>query len=262
MSRKYYYRASSMGNLMTEARAKGETMGETAKKALANVYAFSTTGISKSIESKYFEKGHKREELGITYLSLHTKKFYKKNEERIKSSEGITGLPDLYEGESIYEAEAVIDIKNSWSYVTFLEAKTEALAKDRIWQGHTYNFLTGAKRCDFAIVCTNAPMEMIFDEKKRAFYKLNQPEEDDPAYILKCLEIERNMIVDMKEFLKEYPYAELETLRQKKDKDFVSVPREHRIFIKSVPRDEVAIQSMLLKVPEWDRYIEETFEMK
>ena len=101
---------------------------------------------------------------------------------------------------------------------------------------------------------------MIQDEKRRAFYKLNQPDEDDPAYILKCLEIERNMIVNLTEFLKEYPYAELETLRQKKRSTFVDVPKEKRIFIKTVERDEVAIAKIKHRVPIWDNYIKETFE--
>lgn len=260
MIRKYFYRASSMGNLMTEGRSKSEILGETAKKELAKVYAFSRAGITESIESKYLEKGHKREELGITYLSLKEKKLYNKNEARISNEWGITGLPDLYEGPNIRQAERIIDIKNAFSYISFLKSKTENLAKDRIWQAHTYMALTGAQTCDFAICCINAPIEMISDEKKRAFFKMNAESDNDEAFIKKSLEIERNMIFDMEEFMKEYPYAELETTRQGLQKDFVNIPWDERINIVSVERNELEIESIYARIPHWDIYIQNTFE--
>jgi hypothetical protein len=248
------YRASSMGNLMTEGRSKAELLGATCKKELVKVYAYNRYGITKPVESKYFEKGHKNEELGITYLSKHLKTMFTKNEERIFKAQ-FTGLPDLYEGESIQNAERIIDIKNAWSYITFLEAKTEELAKDRIWQGHTYNYLTGAKQCDFAIVCTSAPPEMIKDEKRRAFFKMNEVDEESEAFIEKCLEIERNMIMDMDEYLEMYPHVELLTISMGLKNSFINIPWKERILIKTVERDEYEIGRMQNMIPHWDKYI-------
>lgn len=260
MKTKMYYRASLMSKLMTGARDKNEVLGKECKDALALTYAFNAYGITKPIESKYLEKGNANEDIGIDYLSLLTKKLYKKNETRIKNEDTqLTGLPDLYEGDSIEKAEEIIDIKNAWSFNTFLEAKTEKLAKDRIWQGHSYMALTGAKRCSFAIVCTNAPISMVMDEKRRAFFKMGVTDEEDPAFIAKCLEIERNMIFDLDEFLKEYPHAELRTLRENKRGTFVNIPREERIVIVPLERDETAIASIYAKVPLWNTYIENTF---
>lgn len=257
---KMYYRASSMGNLMTEGRSKSELLGETCKKELAKTYAFNRYGITKPIKSKYLEKGNLNEEIGIDYLTKKTKRLFKKNEERIRNEETqLTGLPDLYEGESIECAEIIIDIKNSWDYLTFLEAKTEKLPKDRVWQAHTYMALTGAQRCDFTIVCTNAPVKMVADEKRKAFFELGIDDEEDDRYIAKCLEIERNMIFDMDEFLKEYPFAELVTLRMGIRKDFVNIPWDERIITVSVERDEAAINSIYERVPYWNAYIENTF---
>ncbi len=262
MKRKYFYRASSMGNLMTEGRSKADLLGETCKKQLAQVYAFSRANITKPIESKYLEKGHKREEMGITYLSLKEKKLYNKNEARISNEWGLTGLPDLYEGESILKASRIIDIKNSFSYISFLESKTEKLAKDRIWQAHTYMALTGAEVCDFAICAINAPIEMISDEKKRKFFKMNPESDQDEAFVKVSLEIERNMIFDLEEFMKEYPFAELETIRQGLQKDFVNITWDERINIVSVERDNYEIERMKSMIPHWDNYIEQTFEPK
>lgn len=251
-----YYRASSMGNLMTSG--KGKDLGDTCTSELAKVFAFNQYGITEDITSKYLEKGNANEEIGITYLSTKTKRLYRKNEERIRDEKNqLTGLPDLYEGESIDNAEVIIDIKNSWNYINFLKAKKGALSKDRVWQAHTYMALTGAKRCDFAIVCTNAPINMIEDEKRRAFFKSGLESDTDEKHIAKCIEIERNMIFDMDEFLSVYPHAELWT--KQLNIPFVNIPAKDRITIISVERDEEAIQAIYDRVPLWNEYIKTNF---
>ncbi|WP_337902309.1 hypothetical protein, partial [Mesomycoplasma ovipneumoniae] len=73
------FRASSMGNLMTEGRSKDEILGETCKTELCKVYAQARAGINPQIESKYLEKGNKREEIGITYYALKTRQMHSKN---------------------------------------------------------------------------------------------------------------------------------------------------------------------------------------
>jgi hypothetical protein len=65
------------------------------------------------ITSKYITKGNSEEQSSITMLSLETKKFFKKNEQRL-SNEYITGLPDIFIGESIECAEKGWDVKSCW----------------------------------------------------------------------------------------------------------------------------------------------------
>lgn len=252
------FRASSMGNLMTEGRSKTELIGETSKTELCKAYAFAKAGISDQIESKYLEKGNKREELGITYYAMLLNQNIRKNETRLKDS-FCTGLPDLFLGESIETAEIIPDIKNSWSYTGFLKTITQPIAKDRYWQGQTYMRLTGAKEAHFVVCCINAPIEMISDERFRAMRKLGISDEEDEGYIKKCLEIERSMIFDMKEFMKEYPYADLYTHRFGDPESFVNIPWQERIHVMKVMRNDFDIDQIERKAPIWREYIQKTF---
>lgn len=253
------FRASSMGNLQTGSRDKKEPFGDVCKKELCKAFAYYRAGIQEQIESKYFEKGHKREELGITYYSAVLRQKLQKNETRL-FDDVCTGLPDLYLGKDIHSAEIIPDIKNAWSYVSFLKTITKPIEKDRYWQGQTYMRLTGAKEAHFVVCCVNAPLEMIKDECRRAMYKMGVSEEDDPAYIEKCLSIERSMIMDMVEFKKEYPYAELysEAIKEVKE-SFVSIPWEQRIHVMKVLRNDLDIKAIEDKAPHWRKYIQETF---
>jgi hypothetical protein len=103
---------------------------------------------------------------------------------------------------------------------------------------------------------------MISDEKKRKFFKMNPESDQDEEFVKVSLEIERNMIFDLEEFMKEYPFAELETIRQGLQKDFVNIPWDERINIVSVERDNYEIERMKSMIPHWDNYILETFETK
>lgn len=260
---KLLFRASSMGNLMTSAKDKNEILGESCKTELCKVYAMARAGINPQIESKYLEKGNKREEIGITYYSLKTRQMHRKNETRIKDSV-CSGLPDLYIGESIEKATIIPDVKNSWDFISFLKTITTKLAKDRYWQGQTYMRLTGATEAHFAVCCINAPIEMVTDQKRRSFFKMGISDEEDEAYVKKCLEIERSMIFDSIEYLKEYPYADCAHKIITKDgvkqfEDFVNIPWTERIHIMKVDRNQSDIDKIEMMAPHWREYIQKTF---
>lgn len=257
------FRASSMGNLMTEPRSKTEILGETCKTELCKVYAQARAGISPQIESKYLEKGNKREEIGITYYALKTRQMMTKNETRLRDNV-CTGLPDLFVGDTIETSTVIPDVKNSWDYISFLKTITSPIAKDRYWQGQTYMRLTGATEAHFAVCCINAPIEMVSDEKRRAFFKMGVSDEEDEGYVRKCLEIERSMIFDSVEYLKEYPFAdchhEIETVNGvKRFKDFVNIPWNERIHIMKVQRNQADIDKIETMAPHWRDYIRKTF---
>ena len=107
-------RCSSIGNIMTEPKEKaakdaGE-LSKTAKTHLKNVYIQEKYGREKDIVTKQMQKGIEVEEESITLLSRFQKKMLVKNEERL-NNDYITGLPDIYEGESIRNADSITDIK-------------------------------------------------------------------------------------------------------------------------------------------------------
>jgi len=110
------FHPSSLGKLMTPAKAKDDLLGETCKEALLEIWIEETYGRRKDITNKYMEKGTLQEEDSITLYSLVTKTFYKKNTDQV-SNDFLIGTPDLYKGETIMTAEEIKDIKTSWDAI-------------------------------------------------------------------------------------------------------------------------------------------------
>ena len=82
---KILFRCSQLGKLMTEPRSKTETLSETTKKYLAEVYASVKYGRKKDIVNKYIQKGLMVEEDAITLISRLNKKMYLKNGTHLKN---------------------------------------------------------------------------------------------------------------------------------------------------------------------------------
>lgn len=86
------------------------------------MYVQARYGREKDITNRYIAKGLHTEEDAITLYSRVKGEFYKKNSERI-TNDYLTGEPDLFEGETIFKAEATIDTKSCWDLFTFNNAK-------------------------------------------------------------------------------------------------------------------------------------------
>lgn len=188
-------------------------LSETTKKRLIKIFAFEHYGRTEDITSKYLEKGVTMEENAITLYSLVKKKFFKKNEERLYNK-FTTGLPDLWDGEReiIQDAEEIIDIKSSWSLITFLNAKIDKkINHDYKWQGNTYLYLVPtAKRFRLAYCLVNSPAKLILDEKRKIQNQLGFIDPDmadqDEQYKERCRAIERNHIFDLGLFREHSPH--------------------------------------------------------
>jgi hypothetical protein len=74
------FRCSSLGHLMTDPRSKSETISETTKKHLCDVYVSRVWGKSKETYTKYTNKGLMVEEDSLTLFSMHQRKMFVKNE--------------------------------------------------------------------------------------------------------------------------------------------------------------------------------------
>lgn len=170
------------------------SLSESTKTHLVDVFVSAKYGRNTDIFSKYTTKGMQVEEDSITLYSRMTKKFYKKNEDRI-SNEFICGTPDLYEGKSIEEAELIIDVKSSWDIFTFFRAANDSLNKRYYWQLQAYMALTGAKKAKLVYCLVNTPDVLIMDEKKKLMWKMNAGE-TDKDYQEACDEIDRLSIYD------------------------------------------------------------------
>jgi hypothetical protein len=243
------FRASSTDALMTNDRS-GKGMGDTCKKELMKVFCLEKYGRYEEINSKYLDKGNEREQDAITLLSRVTKKFLKKNEERLYN-EYLTGVPDIYLGKSISEAEEVYDTKCSWSLLSFKNAS----AKDYVWQPISYMALTGAKKATVAFCLVNATEEIINDEKRKIGYKpgmMDAGGNHSPIYVEKCKQIEINHIFDMESFKKEYPWYDFANDLNSWCYD---IPMEERVKTFTIERDEVQIQSLYQRVKDCRTYM-------
>jgi len=148
------FRASSLGKLMVEPKAKTETLSQTAKsyiKQLAKEHYF---GYTSEIGSKYFEKGNIVE---LESIELYNDVFftqYEKNTRRV-DNELLTGECD------IYTKEMIIDIKSSWSLDTFPLLPEEADAKDYIWQVRAYMWLYDVPKAEIAYCLVDTPQDAV-----------------------------------------------------------------------------------------------------
>jgi hypothetical protein len=205
------------------------------------------------ITSKYISKGNSEEQASITLLSLETKKFFKKNEQRL-SNEYITGLPDIFIGESIESAEKGWDVKTSWDWTT-LPYKGDKLDKDYEWQAHCYLFLTGAKEWTISHCLVNIPAELLDDEKRKLQYKIKSLDpESDPDYVEKAKKLEINFIYDYDKFVADYPYYQLLHTKQEWVYD---VDRSQRVVSFLVKRDEKKIEEIKKRVEQCRLYIKQ-----
>ncbi len=179
------FRCSGLGNLMTDARSKTETLSETTKSYLLDVWIKSKYGRDKDISNKYMDKGLFCEEDSLDLVSkvLYNRPVFK-NKARYEN-EFITGTPDLITGDH------VLDIKTSWDIFTFFNSD---VSKAYYWQLQGYMALTGKRSAVLAYCLVDAPDHMIENEKYNYAKKMGLIDASiNPKYIEKALQIEKNM---------------------------------------------------------------------
>lgn len=228
-------RCSSLGQLMTEPKEKaakeaGE-LSKTAKTHLKSIYIKEKYGREKDIVTKQMQKGTEVEEDSITLLSRVQKKMLYKNEERL-NNDYITGLPDIFEGESIRNASSITDIKSSYDLFTFMSNVGESLDSSYYYQLQGYMALSGATIAYIAYCLVNTPDHIIAGEKYRLLRAMDVISEESPEYIKEAMKIDKNMTFD-------------------------DIPKEERVLIFEVPRDEIVIQRIYEKVHKARTYLQQ-----
>lgn len=207
----YLFHPSSLGDIMTNDRS-GKQMGETSKKKILECWIEETYKRKKDISNKYMEKGTLMEEDSITLYSLVTKKFNKKNIEQIRN-DFFVGTPDLYDGEDIYHATEIKDIKTSWDIFTFYENLHKPVNKNYIWQLQAYMDLTGAKEAGLVYCLVDTPLHLIEDAKRKMMWAMNVIDpQANPEALKACEQIEKNMTFSL-DIPKEKRYIEFKVKR-------------------------------------------------
>lgn len=265
-------RCHAIGYVMGQPKLKADkeagNLSATAKSYLLKCYIKEKFGREKDIKSKYIKKGLAVEEDNITLYSRVKKKFFKKNEICLDHNLFIIGTPDLFEGESILNADAVTDMKSSWDIFTFydnviemVEAANKAIEKankkaakktaddensddgsfngvnpDYYWQGMGYMALTGAKMFYLAYGLIDTPDALIDSEKSRILYELGGylgitgNAKKEAAYAEGCEELDRSLKFD-------------------------DIPMDQRLLELSVVRNESQIEQIYRRVEKCREYL-------
>jgi hypothetical protein len=145
-------RCSSLPKIMTASRTKG-ALSETAKSYIKSIAKQDYFGYTTEL-NKYVTKGIQCEEQSIELLNDVLFTNYEKNEVR-KTTELLTGECD------IYTPELIIDIKTSWSFVTFPATPSDINIKDYEFQLRGYMYLYNVERAALAYCMVNTPSDLI-----------------------------------------------------------------------------------------------------
>ncbi len=216
------FRCSKAGTLMIKPKDKNETISETTKTYLTEVFINEKYGRKKDIANKFTIKGLLVEEDSLTLYSRYKKEMFLKNEEWIKN-EFISGTPDIIKGAQL------IDIKSSYDIFTFHKAK-ESINKDYYWQLQAYMALTDCKVSYLAYCLVNTPDVLIQDEKRRLQYKMGIIDSENKTFEAACEALDRLMIYD-------------------------DIPINERIIEIEIKRDDSHIQLMYEKIKECRKYM-------
>lgn len=228
---KILFRASSVGYLMVEPKNKSETISETTKTHLIDVYVSKRYGRKSDISSKAIEKGLAMEEDSITLYSRLKGVFFRKNEQTFKN-DFVQGTPDtIIDG-------VVIDFKSSWDIFTFHRSKFGKLNQQYYWQLQTYMALTGCKSAKLVYCLTDTPDVMIEDEKRRLGWKMGLI---DPTANDDWNEASEQLEKSMK---------------------YADIPITERIHEIDVPANAIDIMSIYKRVFQCREYMKEQFTPK
>lgn len=197
-------------------------LSSTCKRRLARIYTEVTTGRTRDIKLKYFEKGLKVEEDVITLYSQYVSKFFKKNKDRLYN--------EFIEGEYDFEDKEdgmVIDAKASWDIFSFDATRFKPVPQRNFWQIQCYMWLKNMKRGRVVYGLIDTPENIVAIEKKKLLYDFVGTKED---YEEACKEIDFN-----------HTYKDL--------------PLERKIHIFNIERDDEKIEDMKKMIPIFRNYL-------
>jgi len=222
------FRASSFGNLMAESKEKGNPIGKTCAGELIKIYNQEVYGRKKDITTKQMDKGVQCEDESIALFSIIEGELYTKNTERVEN-EWFSGLPDIFKGESIHNADVVGDIKSSYELDTFIPKYAEEPDKAYVAQLNVYYSLCNASGGFLTYCLVDCPMSILEQEKRSLLFKMNVVSEFSPIYLEAAAELERLLT-------------------------FPDIPPNERVLKIDIPRNDELIEKMKAKVPvmrEW-----------
>ena len=216
-------RASQLGKIMTSPKTKGEVLSKTCKTYIQELAIENKYGIRKEFWSRYTDKGNECEEEAIELVNdVLNLGFIFKNDENL-NNDWITGTPDVNTN------EILLDVKCSYDGITFFqktfEDDIEALNKDYYYQLQGYMWLTGKTESLLCYCLVNTPFQIVEDEVRREHWKQGLIDEN----------------LDVRDFV------------QKKH-NFDHIPKEKRVKVFKIAKDEEIIEKIKQRVEECREY--------
>lgn len=154
------FRASSLADIMTDPKGKGEVLSVGAKTAITKMAKEFVYGYDEFISNKYMDKGNRVENDSIDLLNVVLGTNYSKNDER-KNNDWITGECDIV-GDN-----RIIDIKSSWSLATFPALPSLGEETRYEWQGRAYMMLWDMPEFSIAYCLVDTPQDLIGYEDRK-----------------------------------------------------------------------------------------------
>lgn len=232
-----------------------ELMPKTMKNELRKIWRAETFNRNFLFTNKYVQKGILQEEEAITLYQKYRKEvkgintYFTKNDERLEN-DWFSGEWDLPKLSDVQRTKEGFDIKNSWSLDTLpfpcdrLDPKYEA-------QNQVYMSLTGAEKWTTAYCLVNGTEYLVFNEKQKHYYALNQPSEEDKyygEYEEKCADVEKMMIFDYNRFVEVNGSHLMEISRDEWFEEGYDIPLKYRVVEKTSIRDEEFLDNLKLRV--------------
>ena len=156
--KEFKIRASASGKLMTRPRSKSEVLSKTTKSYLQEWTKEQIYGVTKSIKSKYLDKGNQVEDDAINYASAEKGWLFAEKNEEYFEDDFFCGTPDVILDDKI------IDIKSSWDCFSFPLFYNSIPNKDYYYQLQTYMYLTGKTKAQLVYVLMNTPEELTLED--------------------------------------------------------------------------------------------------
>ena len=163
-------RASQVGKIMTNGRAKDSGMGETGKTYVKEWVIEQLTGKRKEIQSKYLDHGNYAEPLALERASEYFSRKFNKNTTRLEN-DYFTGEFDSVDG------GLVIDVKCSDNVFTFPYFETEP-EKGYYEQLQVYMDLTGLQNASLVFCLENHSDDDVDRLAAKIAYKQGKDEPD------------------------------------------------------------------------------------
>jgi len=162
---------------------------------LMEVYSWETTGkiaVSKEMDIEFLQKGKAVEPASIELLSFIDDVPYKKNDQRVEN-DFLSGIPDVFAGESLIGCSKLKDLKSIWDYPGFLCKIHSGLANGNKEQVQAYGDITGCQDLEVVNALVDMPEITINDYKRRLMYKMEVATDEDPEYKAAAAQMEWSM---------------------------------------------------------------------